>query len=336
VISLDRIVVNVYVPSHRKGAGWENHERHGMTSNGGNTSGNDLTAIRELGRERLVGGLQERTLEKSAAELLPYLRTDMSVLDVGCGPGTLTMEVADIVAPGHVVGTDLVAHRLETAARDAEEANIENVSFTVSDAHTLDFPDNSFDVVFSNTVFHFFIDPVEALKEQRRVAKDGGWVLASGVRDWGFSPRYPECPNVDAVWEAYVRHNEDIRERHMTGQKVGLPEDWALPEFRYIDLHAGRRCSEWFTEAGLTDLTMELKIERWLHRDIDKMEPHGLDIVPQIGDIDNMWLDSQAQIIDAGPLDEGMLNRARQELVEWYENPHAFYYYALLFVAGRA
>ena len=314
------------------GAGQKNNGRPDMATD----QGNNLTPQRESGRVRLVSGLQERTLEKSAPELLPYLQPGMSVLDVGCGPSTLTMEVARAVAPGKVVGTDLVEHRLNTAARDAAEANIENVGFTIGDAHTLEFPDNSFDLVFSNTVFHFFIDPVAALKEQKRVVKDGGWVIASGVRDWGFSPRYPECPSVDAVWDAYVRYYSAIREHHMSGRKVGLPEEWALPEFRYIDLETGRRCSEWFTEAGLTDLTMEMKIERWLHRDSDKMEPHGLDIVPQIGDIDNMWLDTQDEMINAGLLDEEMLDRARQELREWYANPHAFYYYALLFVAGRA
>jgi SAM-dependent methyltransferase len=307
-----------------------------MTSEESPISDNALTAERELGRTRLVSGLQGRTLERSAPELRSYLKPGMSVLDIGCGPGTLTMEVANIVAPGLVVGADLVENRLNKAVHDARKANIENVSFKVGDAQTIDSPDNTFDLVFSNTVMHFFIDPVGALSEQKRVAKNGGWVIASGIRDWGFSPRYPECPNVDAVWDAHVQHNEAKRQRHMAGQKVGLPEDWALPEFRYIDLQTGRKCSRWFTEAGLTDLRMELKVERWLHRDVEAMEPHGMDIVPQPGDIDNMWLDSQAEIIDAGLLDEGMLERARQELLEWYENPHAFYYTALLMVAGRA
>lgn len=306
-----------------------------MTTNDGTSSDDALTPDRELGRARLVGGLQERTLERSVPELLPYLESGMSVLDIGCGPGTLTMEVANIVTPGQVVGTDLVEHRLKGAIRDAEQAKIENVSFTVGDAHTLDFPDNTFDLVFSNTVFHFFIDPVQTLKEQKRVAKKGGLVIASGIRDWGFSPRYPECPSVDAVWDAYVSYYGGVRERHMAGRKVGLPEEWALPEFRYIDLETGRKCSRWFTDAGLTDLDMQVKVERWLHRDVEKMEPHGMDLVPQVGDIDNMWLDTQQEIIDAGLLDEGMLERARNELNEWYANPHAFYYYGLLFVAGR-
>ena len=93
-----------------------------MTTDYDSTSGNALTSERELGRTRLVSNLQERTLGKSAPELLPYLKPGMSVLDVGCGPGTLTMEVANIVAPGQVVGTDLVENRLSSAARDADEA----------------------------------------------------------------------------------------------------------------------------------------------------------------------------------------------------------------------
>jgi ubiquinone/menaquinone biosynthesis C-methylase UbiE len=307
-----------------------------MTNNDGSTSGSVLTAEQELGRARLVGGLQERTIERSVPELLPYLKPGMNVLDVGCGPGTLTMEVAKIVAPGRVVGTDLVEHRVGQAIQQAKDSNIDNVTFQVGDAHTLDFPDNSFDLVFSNTVFHFFIDPAQTLKEQKRVAKKDALVIAAGIRDWGFAPRYPECPNTEAIWDAYIQYFESVRERHMAGNKVGLPENWALPEFRYIDLQTGRKCSESFTEAGLSDLTMQLKVERWLHPDIDRMEPHGMDIVPQVGDIDNMWLDLQQDVLDSGLLNEEMLNKARLELAEWYNNPHAFFYYALLFVAGKA
>jgi hypothetical protein len=79
-----------------------------------------------------------------------------------------------------------------------------------------------------------------------------------------------------------VRYFEAIRARHMEGQKGGSPDDWALPEFRYIDLDAGRKCARWFTEAGLTDITPELKVENWVHRGVEKMEPRGMDIVPMV------------------------------------------------------
>ena len=57
------------------------------------------------------------------------------------------------------------------------------------DAHSLNFADDKYDLVFSNTVLHFLFDPVKALEEQKRVCKKGGFVIAADVRDWDLSPR---------------------------------------------------------------------------------------------------------------------------------------------------
>ncbi len=86
-----------------------------------------------------------------------------------------------------------------------------NITFQVGDSHHLEFPDNTFDVVYSHAVTHFFLDPVAALKEQKRVAKKGGWVIASGVRD--IASRYPACPNWDKVWGAWVLFHESLLKR---------------------------------------------------------------------------------------------------------------------------
>jgi hypothetical protein len=108
-----------------------------------------------------------------------------------------------------------------------------------------------------------------------------------------------------------------------------------VPELEYIDLHAGRKCSEWFTAAGLTDLHMDVKPYKWHHSTVNEQEPSRLDLVPFPGDTSNMWWETLQDMLAAGLLDDATVDRARQETKAWYNNPNRFYYWALLFVAGK-
>ncbi len=153
--------------------------------------------------------LSERTLDRDIPELKKYLRQGLKVLDIGCGPGTITLGVAAAVEPGQVVGIDPSEEYLAEAREWAAEVeHAGNITFMVGDSHSLDFPDNTFDIVYSHTALHFFLDPVGALKEQKRVAKGGGWLIASGVRDEMASPRHPACPNWYQVWQAIERYQQ--------------------------------------------------------------------------------------------------------------------------------
>ncbi|CAM5347541.1 2-methoxy-6-polyprenyl-1,4-benzoquinol methylase, mitochondrial [Streptomyces griseus] len=88
-----------------------------------------------------------RTAANSAAYLLGELGPGLTVLDVGCGPGTITADLAALVAPGRVTAVDTSTGILGQAAAVASERGLENVEFAVADVHALDFPDDSFDVV---------------------------------------------------------------------------------------------------------------------------------------------------------------------------------------------
>ena len=111
-----------------------------------------------------------RTAENSAAYLVPYLEAGGSVLDVGCGPGTITIDLARRVAPGQVVGIDAVIEPLEMARSDAVAAHVDNVTFQVADAYALPFDEASFDVVHAHQVLQHLTDP------GRRAARDGSRV----------------------------------------------------------------------------------------------------------------------------------------------------------------
>jgi ubiquinone/menaquinone biosynthesis C-methylase UbiE len=143
-----------------------------------------------------------RTAENSAAYLLPKLGPGLTLLDVGCGPGTITADLAALVAPGRVVGLEHAPRILEKArAASVERGVAEHVDFQVGDVHSLPFPDDTFDIVHAHQVLQHVGDPVRALAEMRRVCKPGGYVAA---RDSDYSAFfwYPQTPVLDE-WNSF-------------------------------------------------------------------------------------------------------------------------------------
>jgi ubiquinone/menaquinone biosynthesis C-methylase UbiE len=116
-----------------------------------------------------------RTIENSAAYLLPHLRPGLDVLDAGCGPGTITAGLALRVAPGTVLGVDSSGDVLE-AARAATK-HLGNVRFEPGDVYRLECEDDRFDVVHAHQLLQHLADPVAALREMRRVCKPGGRII---------------------------------------------------------------------------------------------------------------------------------------------------------------
>lgn len=144
-----------------------------------------------------------RTVQNSASYLIPHLGLGQSVLDVGSGPGTITVDLARRVAPGQVIGVDASAEIVDQARALAHDEGVHNVSFQVGDVSELDFPDNSFDVVHAHQLLQHLVNPVEALKELRRVLKPGG-VLGVREVDYGGVTWYPQLPGL-AIWMTVYR-----------------------------------------------------------------------------------------------------------------------------------
>ena len=142
-----------------------------------------------------------RTVDNSAAYVAPRFVPGARVLDVGCGPGTITVDIADRVAPGRVIGIDASAEVIDQARRDA--SGVDNVDFATGDVYALDLPDSSLDVVHAHQVLQHLSDPVGALREMRRVCKPDG-VVAVRDSDYAAFTWYPEDPTLDA-WLALYR-----------------------------------------------------------------------------------------------------------------------------------
>lgn len=103
------------------------------------------------------------------------------VLDIGCGPGHIPLQLVTQKPELEVVGVDLSKSMLKIAEEHkAVCAHGDRVEFQVADAKGLDFPDDSFDTVCSNSILHHIPDPVPFLREAWRVLKPGGVFL---IRD---------------------------------------------------------------------------------------------------------------------------------------------------------
>jgi SAM-dependent methyltransferase len=166
-----------------------------------------------------------RTAENSAGYLLPLLGPGMSVLDVGCGPGTITVDLAERVAPGRVVGVDAAPDVIGQAIALGSRAE-----FAVGDAYALPFADREFDVVHAHQVLQHLARPVDALREWRRV----GRLVAARDVDYAGVVIHPLTDGLRAWADLYQRVHR---------ASVGEPD-------------AGRRLKQWARAAGFTEVTV--------------------------------------------------------------------------------
>lgn len=145
-----------------------------------------------------------RTAQNSAAYLLGHLQAGTSVLDVGCGPGSITLDFARLVSPGKVIGLERSRTAVEAARIAGEKAKAANVAFVEGDVYRLDFANDSFDVVHAHQVLQHLSDPTAALREMRRVCKPGG-VVAVRDADYSAMSWYPASPGLTRWLDLYLQ-----------------------------------------------------------------------------------------------------------------------------------
>lgn len=177
-----------------------------------------------------------RTVENSAAYLLPHLRPDLRLLDVGTGPGTITIDLARRLSEGAVTGIDNAAAAVEATQALAAREGV-TVRASVGDVYALDFADAGFDVVHAHQVLQHLADPVAALVEMRRVCLPGGLVAVRDA-DYAAMTWFPSSRGLDRWLELYTA---------LARAGDGEPD-------------AGRRLRSWAVEAGFAEITSSASV----------------------------------------------------------------------------
>jgi len=215
----------------------------------------------------------ELQAKETAEERLPlYLEVGLKdaklVLDVGCGSGVVTRDIASLTQ-GIVIGIDESPDMIEVAREIL--AQFDNVELQVAAAEQLPFHDNTFDITTCNLVLMWARDPQRVVDEMARVTKHGGKVLASLEPDYGGKIHYPEDPKVDPIFagKAIIDKGGDphigrklrclfVRAGLETKVGIGNSRIWSCEEDKAYYLHARDFYVKALRNAGLTEEEIDL------------------------------------------------------------------------------
>ena len=244
--------------------------------------------------EEFLQVLDRRNAGNCAAYLLPLLEPGMKLLDLGCGPGTITMGLAEAVNPGEVHGIDMEESQIGLAQAAAEASNHTNAIFQVGNALSLPFEDGTFDVVHAHAVIMHIPDTKAALSEARRVLKPGGTLATR-----------------DLIGESsfFEPANEGLREAWTTFTTL-MRGNGAHPEI-------GKEMKGVMLEAGFTDIRASASFDSYgTPADLDFFYAFVID-----------WFFSEQlieRVTGLGIASREKFDFWRSELDTWHASPSAF------------
>ncbi len=223
--------------------------------------------------EELIKKLELQALETAEERFPLYLEVGLKeadlVLDVGCGSGIVTRDIA-ILTKGKVIGVDSSKDMIDVAKHVLK--NFDNVDLRICNSKKLDFDDNTFDIVTCNLVLMWSVDPQMLVNEMARVTKPGGIVLASLEPDYGGKLHYPEDQKIDPIFagEAIKKRGGDphigrklrslfVRAGLKTKVGIGNNRIWSCEEDKSYYFHARDFYIKALKEAGLS----QKEIDKW-------------------------------------------------------------------------
>jgi SAM-dependent methyltransferase len=236
-----------------------------------------------------------RSVENSAAFLVPRLEDGLEILDLGCGPGTISADLARRVPHGRVTGVDRSEEIIEGARRLAEQEGLENLSFETGDCYELPYAERSFDLVYAHQLLQHLSDPVAALVEMRRLLRPDG-LLAVRDSDYGAFVWYPDDARLDRWLELY---------HQVTGAN-------------HAEADAGRRLHVWVDEAGFG--AKEVSSSTWTFQSAEERAWWG-----------QLWADRVRhssfadQALEYGLSDDAELEELARAFLAWSEDPEGLF-----------
>lgn len=201
-----------------------------------------------------------RTAQSHAGFFTQHLKPGMTVLDCGCGPGTITIGFAETVAPSEVVGTEIEEAHVTLARENAARQNTSNVRFQTADLYQLPFADESFDAVFISAVLANLKEPIRGVGEAYRVLKRGGVI---GVKDFdhGGDLIHPKGAALEKYNELYVRLRRSNGHDPESGRKIGA----LLSEAGFVDVEMSALYESFIGDRakGFAEVSIGLLHEAW-------------------------------------------------------------------------
>ncbi|NQW17966.1 MAG: methyltransferase domain-containing protein [Chloroflexi bacterium] len=245
--------------------------------------------------ESVVSHHAMRTAGEAAAFFRPHMRPDMNLLDLGCGPGSITVGLAEWIPEGHVTGIDFDDSVIESAKKDAAERGLTNTDFISGSVYELPFENSSFDAVYSHQVLQHLSEPQQMLREAIRVVKPGGVV---GIRevDWGTAGWWPKSESLSRFLEIYN----------------------AVADRNGGDANMGRRVRSELNKAGYVDVTVGAGV--WAFGNPEEIKGWG-----------EQWarrtLESNiaAKAVEYGIADQSELELVSEGWLAWSRDPDAYY-----------
>lgn len=131
-------------------------------------AGGDVWVDKQREMDIMLNPLGERVIQGLD------LKEETKILDIGCGCGATTLEIAKIVNQGEVIGVDISEPMLERATQTASDMALTNISYQVKDVQVDEMPNKYFDIAFSRFGVMFFEDPFEAFNNINHSLKDDG------------------------------------------------------------------------------------------------------------------------------------------------------------------
>lgn len=168
-----------------------------------------------------------RTAANTSAYFVPRIKPSMKILDIGCGPGSITLDLAALVPQGTIIGIDCSETAISSAKELVHKRQVDNATFEVANVLDLPYEDETFDIVCAHQVLIHLpasskIGAVEGLKEMRRVCKTGGLVCVREC-DWRSAVVHPSVPGIlDSM-----KLIEDLTALRGTSPYGGMARFWA-------------------------------------------------------------------------------------------------------------
>ncbi len=230
----------------------------------------------------------------------------MRLLDFGCGPGTITADLGEVLQPdGSVVGIDFSDDVIEQARGHAEKSGSTNVTFDVRSIYETGLGDAEFDVAYAHQVLQHLQDPVAALAEAKRVIKPGG-ICAVREVDWGSAVYYPSSSALERFLEVY----------------------FAVAESNGGRADAGRYLKGWFADAGFTDL--EVTTSTWSFADEAGLRWWGGQWAERI-----LHSNIASRALEQNIATQSELEEISAAWKSWLAEPRAFYAFMQVEVIGK-